>query len=80
MSPAIGVYFDAFAPSIAAMPGDFDHSDFVDPDFEANRQLVRFDPDAAGRMAADAAWQGWRRAVRAALGWARDRDGDAGIA
>ncbi|MCA0376949.1 MAG: glycerol kinase GlpK [Gemmatimonadetes bacterium] len=49
-------------------------------DFEANRQLVRFDPDAAGRMAADAAWQGWRRAVRAALGWARDRDGDAGIA
>ncbi len=43
----IGVYFDAFAPSIAPMPGDFDHSDFVDPDFEASGRPVTSSASAA---------------------------------
>lgn len=41
-------------------------------DFEANRHLTRFDPQDAGVRAADIAWQGWRRAVRTTLTWARD--------
>ena len=41
--------------------------------FLAARHFVRFDP-GSGRPAALASHAGWRRAVRAALGWARDSD------
>lgn len=42
-------------------------------EFLASRKFARFTP-GAGRDAAVAAHRGWRRAVRAALAWARDRD------
>ncbi len=42
-------------------------------EFLASRTFARFEP-GAGRDAAVAAHRGWRRAVRAALAWARDRD------
>jgi glycerol kinase len=41
-------------------------------EFLASRQFTRFSPSAGGTAAAAAAYEGWRRAVRAALGWARD--------
>ncbi|MEQ1690069.1 MAG: FGGY-family carbohydrate kinase, partial [Gemmatimonas sp.] len=42
-------------------------------EFLASRKFARFMP-GAGRDAAVAAHRGWRRAVRAALSWARDRE------
>jgi glycerol kinase len=42
-------------------------------EFLASRKFARFQP-GAGRAAAMAAHHGWRRAVRATLAWARDRD------
>jgi len=41
-------------------------------DFLASRHFTRFSPSASGTAAASSAYAGWRRAVRAALGWARD--------
>ncbi|MCZ8012909.1 glycerol kinase GlpK [Gemmatimonas sp.] len=41
-------------------------------EFLASRQFTRFSPSTGGTAAAAAAYEGWRRAVRAALGWARD--------
>ena len=41
-------------------------------EFLASRQFTRFTPGEAGTVAAGSAYAGWRRAVRAALGWARD--------
>jgi glycerol kinase len=41
-------------------------------DFLASRTFTRFIP-GEGRTAAESGHAGWRRAVRTALGWARDR-------
>ena len=41
-------------------------------EFLASRQFTRFTPSDAGTAAAAAAYGGWRRAVRAALAWAKD--------
>ncbi len=41
-------------------------------DFLASRTFTRFTP-GQGRVAAQSGHDGWRRAVRATLGWARDR-------
>jgi glycerol kinase len=43
-------------------------------EFLASRQFTRFTPSETGSASAALAYGGWRRAVRAALGWARDRD------
>ena len=43
-------------------------------EFRASRHCTRFSPSASGTAAAAAAYAGWRRAVRAALAWARDTD------
>jgi glycerol kinase len=43
-------------------------------EFQASRHFARFTPSADGTSAAAAGYGGWRRAVRAALSWARDRD------
>jgi glycerol kinase len=43
-------------------------------EFLASRHFTRFSPSEAGTVAAASAYGGWRRAVRAALGWARDRE------
>ncbi len=42
--------------------------------FLAGRHVTRFTPTHGGTVSAAAAYAGWRRAVRAALGWARDAD------
>ncbi len=41
-------------------------------EFLASRHFTRFSPSEGGTAAAAAAYAGWRRAVRAALAWARD--------
>lgn len=41
--------------------------------FLASRQFTRFTPTASGAESANAAYGGWRRAVRTTLAWARDR-------
>ena len=43
-------------------------------EFLASRQFTRFSPSERGTAAAAAAYGGWRRAVRAALAWARDAE------
>ena len=43
-------------------------------EFPASRQFTRFAPSERGTAAAAAAYGGWRRAVRAALAWARDAE------
>ncbi|NCW44516.1 MAG: glycerol kinase [Gemmatimonadaceae bacterium] len=43
-------------------------------EFLASRQFTRFSPSESGTAAAAAAYAGWRRAVRAALAWARDAE------
>ena len=43
------------------------------PDFVASQRLTRFEPGVGRQQAVDA-HAGWRRAVRATLGWARDTD------
>ncbi|MBY0491535.1 MAG: glycerol kinase GlpK [Gemmatimonadaceae bacterium] len=43
-------------------------------EFQASRHFARFAPTASGAAAATASYGGWRRAVRAALSWARDTD------
>jgi glycerol kinase len=43
-------------------------------EFLASRQFTRFTPSDTGTAAAAAAYGGWRRAVRAALAWAKDVD------
>jgi glycerol kinase len=43
-------------------------------DFQASRSFARFVPLADGASAATVGYGGWRRAVRAALAWARDSD------
>lgn len=43
-------------------------------DFLASRHFTRFSPSATGTASASAAYAGWRRAVRAALGWAKDAE------
>ncbi len=40
--------------------------------FRTSSSITRFEPSAEGTLAADTAYEGWRRAVRATLGWARD--------
>jgi glycerol kinase len=45
-------------------------------EFLASRQFTRFTPSETGSASAALAYKGWRRAVRAALAWARDRDSD----
>lgn len=42
--------------------------------FLASRQLTRFTPTEPGAASASYSYAGWRRAVRAALAWARDLD------
>ncbi len=42
-------------------------------EFLASRNFTRFDPAEPGTAAAASDYQGWRRAVRATLSWARDR-------
>lgn len=42
--------------------------------FLASRHFARFVPTTRGTVSAAAAYAGWRRAIRAALGWARDSD------
>ncbi len=46
------------------------------PEFAASQRFTRFEP-GTGRHVASAAHAGWRRAVRATLGWARDADSTA---
>jgi glycerol kinase len=41
--------------------------------FLAGRHIDRFTPTSSGTAEADVAYNGWRRAVRTALAWARDR-------
>jgi glycerol kinase len=41
--------------------------------FLAGREFTRFTPTETGTAAAALAYQGWRRAIRATLAWARDR-------
>ncbi|WP_396213208.1 glycerol kinase GlpK [Gemmatimonas sp.] len=43
-------------------------------EFLASRQLTRFAPTEPGATSAASSYAGWRRAVRAALSWARDLD------
>lgn len=43
-------------------------------EFLASRQFTRFVPSETAAASTAAAYGGWRRAVRAALGWARDRE------
>lgn len=43
-------------------------------EFLASRRFTRFTPSETGSASAALAYAGWRRAVRAALAWARDRD------
>jgi glycerol kinase len=43
-------------------------------EFQASRQFARFTPSESGAAAANASYGGWRRAVRAALSWARDSE------
>jgi glycerol kinase len=43
-------------------------------EFQASRHFARFTPSADGAQAATVSYGGWRRAVRAALSWARDHD------
>ena len=43
-------------------------------DFLASRQFTRFVPSETAAASTAVAYGGWRRAVRAALGWARDRE------
>jgi glycerol kinase len=43
-------------------------------EFLASRQLTRFTPTEPGATSAAYSYAGWRRAVRAALSWARDLD------
>ncbi|BAH37860.1 MAG TPA: glycerol kinase [Gemmatimonas aurantiaca] len=47
-------------------------------EFLASRHFTRFTPDKVGTVSAASAYAGWRRAIRAALGWARDTERDAG--
>lgn len=42
--------------------------------FLASRHFTRFVPTPRGTVSAASAYAGWRRAIRAALGWARDSD------
>ncbi|WP_337169533.1 glycerol kinase GlpK [Gemmatimonas aurantiaca] len=42
--------------------------------FLASRHFTRFVPTPHGTVSAASAYAGWRRAIRAALGWARDSD------
>lgn len=43
-------------------------------EFQASRKFARFTPSTDGAASATASYGGWRRAVRAALAWARDTD------
>ncbi len=45
-------------------------------EYLASRRATRFSPSSDGVRSAAMAYAGWRRAIRAALGWARDGDGN----